>query len=74
MLKLRSRPKLFYGWWMALSGVGILFYTSGVFFYGFSPFFDEIILEANLDFAPLLLDALVFFFPGLVLLDLPFLF
>ena len=30
---------------MALSGFGILFYTSGVFFYGFSPFFDEILDE-----------------------------
>ena len=45
MLKLRSKPKIFYGWWMALSGFGILFYTSGVFFYGFSPFFDEILDE-----------------------------
>lgn len=40
------RPKgIFYGWWMALAGFGILFYTSGVFFYGFAPFFDEILNE-----------------------------
>jgi hypothetical protein len=36
-----------------------------------SPFFDEIILEANLDFAALLLDDLVFFFPDLDLSDFP---
>ena len=37
--------RLFYGWWMAVAGFGVLFYTSGVFFYGFAPFFAEILDE-----------------------------
>ena len=38
-----KRPRVFYGWWMAGAGFGVLFYTSGVFFYGFSAFFDAIL-------------------------------
>ncbi|MDA1097173.1 MAG: hypothetical protein O3B84_07985, partial [Chloroflexi bacterium] len=30
---------------MALAGFGVLFYTSGVFFYGFSAFFAKILDE-----------------------------
>ncbi len=30
---------------MAVAGFGILFYTSGAFFYGFAPFFDKILDE-----------------------------
>lgn len=30
---------------MAIASFGVLFYTAGVFFYGFAPFFDEIINE-----------------------------
>ncbi len=30
---------------MAIASFGVLFYTAGVFFYGFAPFFDEIIDE-----------------------------
>ena len=39
----RKRPRVFYGWWMAGAGFGVLFYTSGVFFYGFSAFFDSML-------------------------------
>jgi MFS family permease len=37
------RRRIFYGWWMAGAGFAVLFYTSGVFFYGFSVFFDTIL-------------------------------
>ena len=37
------RPRVFYGWWMAISGLGMSFYTDGVGHYGFSVFFDQII-------------------------------
>jgi len=36
------RPRVFYGWWVALSGTGLMFYTTGVAFFGFSSFFDAI--------------------------------
>lgn len=37
--------RVFYGWWLAIASFGVLFYTAGVFFYGFAPFFDEILDE-----------------------------
>ena len=37
--------RVFYGWWLAIASFGVLFYTAGVFFYGFAPFFAEIIDE-----------------------------
>lgn len=37
--------RVFYGWWLAIASFGVLFYTAGVFFYGFAPFFSEIIDE-----------------------------
>ena len=37
--------QVFYGWWLAIASFGVLFYTSGVFFYGFAPFFAEILDE-----------------------------
>ena len=37
--------RVFYGWWLAVASFGVLFYTAGVFFYGFAPFFSEIIDE-----------------------------
>ncbi len=43
----RRRPRLFYGWWMALSGLYLMFYTTGVSFFGFSAFFDSIRLDLN---------------------------
>ena len=43
----RRRPRLFYGWWMALSGMYLMFYTTGVSFFGFSAFFDSIRLDLN---------------------------
>ena len=36
------RPRVFYGWWVALSGTGLMLYTTGVSFFGFSSFFDAI--------------------------------
>jgi len=42
---MNNRRPIFYGWWMSIAGFGILFYTSGVFFYGFAPFFDQILNE-----------------------------
>ena len=45
----RRRPRLFYGWWMALSGMYLMFYTTGVSFFGFSAFFDSIRLDLKLD-------------------------
>ncbi len=43
----RRRPRLFYGWWMALSGLYLMFWTTGVSFFGFSAFFDSIRLDLN---------------------------
>ena len=43
----RRRPRLFYGWWMALSGLYLMFYTTGVSFFGFSAFFDSIRLDMS---------------------------
>ena len=37
--------RVFYGWWLAIASFGVLFYTAGVFFYGFAPFFAEILDE-----------------------------
>ena len=37
------RPRVFYGWWMALAGLVMAFYTDGTGYYGFSVFFDQII-------------------------------
>ena len=37
--------RIFYGWWLAIASFGVLFYTAGVFFYGFAPFFAEILEE-----------------------------
>ena len=36
------RPRVYYGWWVALSGTGLMLYTTGVSFFGFSSFFDAI--------------------------------
>ena len=41
----RHPRKVFYGWWMALSGLGTSAYTDGVGFYGFSGFFKAILDE-----------------------------
>ena len=42
------RPRgVFYGWWMALSGLYLMFYTTGVSFFGFSAFFDSIRLDLS---------------------------
>ncbi len=38
----RARPRLFYGWWMAIAFGFLSMYTSGVYFYGFSAFFTPI--------------------------------
>ena len=43
----RRRPRLFYGWYMVLSGMYLMFYTTGVSFFGFSAFFDSIRLDLN---------------------------
>ena len=36
------RPKIFRGWYIVASGLGLMWYTTGVGFYGFSAFFDHI--------------------------------
>ena len=43
----RRRPRVFYGWWMALSGMYLMFWTTGVSFFGFSAFFDSIRIDLN---------------------------
>ena len=43
----RRRPRVFYGWYMVLSGMYLMFYTTGVSFFGFSAFFDSIRLDLN---------------------------
>ena len=43
----KRRPRVFYGWWVALSGAGLMFYTTGVSFFGFSSFFDAIRTDLN---------------------------
>ena len=43
----RRRPRVFYGWYMALSGMYLMFYTTGVSFFGFSAFFDSIRIDLN---------------------------
>lgn len=40
------RPRrVFHGWWMALSGMAIMVYTTGISFHGFSAMFDPIVKE-----------------------------
>lgn len=34
--------RIFYGWWMVLAGMLLMFYTTGISFFGFSAFFDAI--------------------------------
>ena len=37
-----GRPRLFRGWYMVMSGFWMMFYATGVGFYGFSAFIDQI--------------------------------
>ena len=39
------RPPLFYGWWIVIACWIITIYGSGIFFYGFSVFFQPIVTE-----------------------------
>ncbi|MDP3064786.1 MAG: MFS transporter [Chloroflexota bacterium] len=39
----RTRPRVFYGWWVTLAGLVQNYYTSGTFYYGFGAFFNPII-------------------------------
>ncbi|MBI4233254.1 MAG: MFS transporter [Chloroflexi bacterium] len=41
----RSQRKVFYGWWIVFASGVSNFYTSGVFWYGFTAFFNPIIHE-----------------------------
>lgn len=41
----RSRPRVFYGWWVVLAGLAQNYYTSGTFYYGFGAFFNPIVEE-----------------------------
>ncbi len=43
----RRRRPIYYGWWMVVSGFYLMFYTTGVSFFGFSAFFDSIRLDLN---------------------------
>mgnify|MGYP001188505017 CR=1 FL=1 len=38
----RHPSRIFYGWWMVVSAMFIMFFTTGVSFFGFSAFFDAI--------------------------------
>ena len=38
----RSSNRIFYGWWMVASAMFLMFFTTGVSFFGFSAFFDPI--------------------------------
>jgi MFS family permease len=41
--KLTGNPtRIFYGWWMVLAGMLLMFFTTGISFFGFSAFFDAI--------------------------------
>jgi len=40
-----KRPKVFFGWWIAIAGSIQAFWTSGTFFFGFSAFFNPIVNE-----------------------------
>lgn len=40
-----GRPRVFYGWWIALSGAATASYGGGTFWYGFTTFFNPIIQE-----------------------------
>ncbi len=41
----RKRPKVFFGWWIAIASSLQAFWTSGTFFFGFSAFFNPIANE-----------------------------
>lgn len=41
----KSKPGIFYGWWMVLGISLTMIYTGGTFFYGFSAFFNPILEE-----------------------------
>ncbi|MBI4338314.1 MAG: MFS transporter [Chloroflexi bacterium] len=44
-LRSGARAKVYHGWWMVLAGLGILFYVTGTYFYGFSAFFNPILQD-----------------------------
>ncbi|MBI2304778.1 MAG: MFS transporter [Chloroflexi bacterium] len=41
----RTRPKVFYGWWIVLAGAAISAVNGGVYFYGFGTFFTPLVNE-----------------------------
>ena len=37
--------RIFYGWWMVLAGMLLMFFSTGISFFGFTAFFDAIRLN-----------------------------
>ncbi|MBM2826849.1 MAG: hypothetical protein HW403_913 [Dehalococcoidia bacterium] len=54
---LKRGKGIFYGWWIVLASVGIIWYGAGTFFYGFSIFFDPMLKEFGWSRATLSLGA-----------------
>ena len=47
---LKKYKNMFYGWKMAIAGLGIGFYQDGTGHYGFTVFFDQILMKLTENF------------------------
>ncbi len=43
--KTKAPRKIFYGWWIVLAGFATGYFSSGAFFFGFSAFFNPIVVQ-----------------------------
>jgi sugar phosphate permease len=50
-------PKIFYGWWMIIASSIIMFYNAGIVIFGFTAFFDPIIVQFGWSYAQVSLAA-----------------